>query len=125
MNTEDHSCDLIVTIVPKGLAERALRASQEAGAEGGTIIYGRGTGVHEKRKILGVPIEPEKEILLTVVSRAISQTVLDNIYAAARLDVPGGGIAFTMPLDRVVGICHLNSCRGTNQTPSVEASGLE
>ncbi|NLE11704.1 MAG: P-II family nitrogen regulator, partial [Actinobacteria bacterium] len=71
MNPEDVRYDLIVTIVPKGLAEKPLRASQQAGAEGGTILYARGAGIHETRKILGVPIEPEKEILLTVVPRAV------------------------------------------------------
>ena len=106
MKTEEPGYDLIVTIVPKGSAEKALRASQEAGAEGGTILYGRGAGIHETRKILGVPIEPEKEILLTVVPRAVSDHVLETIVNAAHLNEPGAGIAFTVGLDRVAGICH-------------------
>ena len=38
--------DLIVTIIKKGYAERIIEASREAGAEGATITFGRGTGVH-------------------------------------------------------------------------------
>jgi len=106
MKTEEPGYDLIVTIVPKGSAEKALRASQEAGAEGGTIFYGRGAGIHETRKILGVPIEPEKEILLTVVPRSLSDDVLEGIVRAAHLDAPGTGIAFVMALEKVAGICH-------------------
>lgn len=110
MKPEETHFDLIVTIVPKGIAERALRASQEAGAEGGTITYGRGAGIHENRKILGVAIEPEKEVLLTVVPGWSSQSVLEKIVHAAQLDVPGNGIAFVVALDKVVGICHPVSC---------------
>lgn len=36
--------DLIVTIIPKGESEKIVTASKRAGAEGGTILYGRGTG---------------------------------------------------------------------------------
>lgn len=110
MDEQGSQHDLIVTIVPKGAAEKALRASQEAGAEGGTIVYGRGAGVHEKRKVLGVPIEPEKETLLTVIPRRLTETVLQSIIAAAQLDLPGKGIAFVVPLDRVAGICHIETC---------------
>jgi nitrogen regulatory protein P-II 1 len=109
MDLLDHRHDLIVTIVPKGEAEKALRASQQAGAEGGTIMYGRGAGIHEHRKILGVAIEPEKEILLTAVPRELTQTVLAAIVAASGLDAPGGGVAFVLPLGQVAGICHSGS----------------
>ena len=110
MNPEDAHFDLIVTIVPKGAAEKVLRASQEAGAEGGTIIYGRGAGIHEKRKVMGVPIEPEKEVVLTVVPESITQPVLADIVEAARLDEPGRGIAFVVAVSQVAGICHLLAC---------------
>jgi len=110
--------DLIVTIVPRGAAEKPLRASQEAGAEGGTVIYGRGVGIHEKRKVLGVPIEPEKEVLLTVVPRTLTQAVLESIVASAELDLPGAGIAFVVALERVVGVCHQESYPGPHVEPS-------
>lgn len=106
MSPEELHHDLIVTIVPKGSAEEALRASQQAGAEGGTILYGRGAGVHETRKILGVPIEPEKEVLFTVVPSALSEHVLETIVNAVHLNEPGAGIAFVVGLDKVAGICH-------------------
>jgi len=110
MNPEEVRHDLIVTIVPKGAAEKALRVSREAGAEGGTIVYGRGVGIHETRKILGVAIEPEKEMLLTVVPQTLSRQVVERIAEAAQLNVPGKGIAFVLALNEVVGVCHLGSC---------------
>ena len=44
--------DLIVTIVNKGRAEKVMEAAKKAGAEGGTILHGRGSGVHEKPSYL-------------------------------------------------------------------------
>ncbi|MFU8796004.1 MAG: P-II family nitrogen regulator [Dehalococcoidia bacterium] len=97
---------LIVTIVAKGCGDRAMEASIKAGAEGGTIIFGRGVGIHEKKKVLGVLIEPEKEIVLTVTPPDQADAILDAIVAATRLEEPGRGIAFTIRVDRFVGAVH-------------------
>lgn len=107
MDLEGRDYHLIITIVSKGDAEKALRASQKAGAEGGTIMYGRGVGVHEKRRLLGIPIEPEKEILLTIIPSHLTQAVMGAIREASRLDHPGTGVMFSLRLDQVAGICHM------------------
>jgi len=89
--------ELIVTIVSKGWADEVIRVSREAGAEGGTVLYGRGTGIHEQQTLLGIPIEPEKEIVFTIVDPEESDTILDAISAGVGLDEPGRGIAFVIP----------------------------
>jgi nitrogen regulatory protein P-II 1 len=101
----DH--DLIVTIVSKGRSERVVKASKEAGAEGGTILFARGTGIHETKSFFGIPIEPEKEMILTIVPEKITSTVLEAIVQAGDLHTPGAGIAFVLPVKAVAGICHL------------------
>src|SRR5690606_27736116 len=53
--------DVIVVIVASGVAEEALEAARRAGAEGATILHGRGSGIHEQKKIFNIPIEAEKE----------------------------------------------------------------
>jgi nitrogen regulatory protein PII len=103
---EDFDC--IVTIVNKGHSDPVVAASRKAGAEGGTIIFGRGTGIREVKSIMGLAIDPEKEIVLTLVRSDISRTVLEAIVAAGNLERPGAGIAFTLPVKGVAGICHLN-----------------
>ncbi len=100
------SCDLIVTIVRKGYAEQIVQASKEAGAEGATILLGRGTGIHEQKKLLGIPIEPEKEIVFTVITDDKTEKVLQAITKAGKLERPATGIAFIIPLKQVVGIVH-------------------
>ncbi len=99
--------DLIVTIVNKNTSEPIIKASKKAGAEGGTIIYGRGTGIRETKTLLGIPIQPEKEVILTIVSQDISEKVHQAIMDAGHLDKPGAGISFVLELKKVSGICHL------------------
>jgi len=103
----EEDVELIVTVVRKGWGEVALKASMDAGAQGGTVMYGRGTGIHEQKTLLGIRIEPEKEILLTVVQRCISEKVLDAISQAVELEKPGTGIAMIVPLRKVIGRCHM------------------
>jgi len=98
--------ELIVTIVSKGWAEEVIKASREAGAEGGTILMGRGTGIHETQSLMGIPIEPEKEIVLTVVDPDLTRTVLEAICMGVDLETPGRGIAFVVPLQLVAGRTH-------------------
>ena len=95
--------DLIVTVVRKGYAEQIVRASKEGGAEGATIFLGRGTGIHEQKKLLGIPIEPEKEIIFTVITTDKTERVLQAISKAGQLEKPATGIALSSPLKQVVG----------------------
>ena len=98
---------LIVTIVRKGWGDTVLEASVKAGAHGGTVLFGRGSGIHEKQKILGIPIEPEKEIVLTVTYSDKSEDILQEIVRVTDLGKPGTGIAFVVPVEKVVGVAHL------------------
>ena len=99
--------DLIVTIVNRGTAEDVIAASREGGAEGGTILLGRGAGIHEKAKFLGIPIEPQKDIVLTVAPQERTESILEAIRKKVDLDKPGHGIGFVIELKKVVGIAHL------------------
>ena len=98
--------ELIIVIVKKGLSETVIESAKKAGAEGGTIIFGRGTGIHEKAKLLGIPIEPEKEIIIIIIDKRKTKKVLDSIVSSVNLNKPGVGIAFVIEVSKVLGICH-------------------
>lgn len=100
---------LIVSIVRKGWGSTVLEASVKAGARGGTVVFGRGAGIHEREKIFGMSIEPEKELVLTLTYRERVQTILDEIVRAAELNETGKGIAFVVPVEAVVGVAHFMS----------------
>ena len=102
MNIDNASC--IVTIVRKGWGSSVLQASVKAGARGGTVLVGRGAGVHEQEKIFGMSIEPEKEIVLTIVPTDQVETILAEIIRAAELDAAGRGMAFVLPVHHIVGV---------------------
>ena len=91
------SASLIVTIVRKGWGSSVLQASVKAGARGGTVLLGRGAGVHEHEKIFGMSIEPEKEIVLTIVQNDQVEAILGEIVRAAELNAAGHGMAFVVP----------------------------
>ncbi|MFO8010112.1 MAG: P-II family nitrogen regulator [Dehalococcoidia bacterium] len=97
---------LIISIVRKGWGPKVLEASCGAGAEGGTVMYGRGVGIHEKRKIMGIPIEPEKEIILSIAYEGRVEAILEGIVQAAELNEPGSGLAFVVPVLKVAGVVH-------------------
>jgi len=99
--------DLIVSIVNRGHSQLVVEASKKAGAEGGTILGGRGSGVHEKSRLFGVTIEPGKDIILTLVPRDDADAVLDAILDEAELNKPGKGISFILEVKKVAGITHL------------------
>lgn len=104
--TDSIKRNLIITIVKRGWCEKIIKASTEAGAEGATIIPARGTGIHEQKKLLGIPIEPEKDLILTVVPEEISDRVLDAIIEAGKLNKPATGIVFVLELKKVAGVVH-------------------
>ncbi|HET97630.1 MAG TPA: PII family protein [Desulfurivibrio alkaliphilus] len=99
--------ELVITVVNKGNAETVVAASKRAGAEGGTILFGRGTGIHEQAKLFSIPIEPEKEVVLTLIARNKTEAVLQAIREDSCLDQPGKGIAFVLPVERTTGIKRL------------------
>lgn len=98
--------NLIITVVKKGWGDTVLKSSIKAGADGGTVMIGRGLGVREQQTILGICIEPEKEVVLSVTRPEKTDAILQAIRTDAELDKPGTGLAFVLPVNRVVGIVH-------------------
>lgn len=116
MMYDENDLILIVTIVKKGWGDKVVKASRKAGAKGGTIIFGRGTGVHENKSLLGMLIEPEKEIVFTIAESINVDNIIDTISQEVGLNKPGQGLGFVVPLDRVFGtaqiLCDLHQgCR--------------
>ena len=56
-------CTQITCIVEKGQGDTLVKAAREAGAQGATVYYARGSGVRERLGLLGVAVEVEKEII--------------------------------------------------------------
>jgi nitrogen regulatory protein P-II 1 len=98
---------LIVSIVRKGWGDTVLEATMKAGAHGGTVLFGRGIGRNEQQKVFGIQIEPEKEVVLTLLPQELVERVLAEVVRAAELTRPGHGIAFVVSVEQVAGVAHL------------------
>lgn len=97
---------LIVTIVNSGDSEKVIKAAAKAGAEGGTILTGRGTGVNEQQKFMNFTIDPEKDVVLTLVPESYTEAIMASIENSIDLYAPGRGIAFLIDVEKVFGVNH-------------------
>ena len=91
---------LITCIVQKGAAEHIVKAAREAGAQGATVYYARGSGVRERLGLLGVAIEVEKEVVKIIVASDQADRVFEKMYLAGNLDTPGMGFIYITPLEK-------------------------
>lgn len=96
--------ELILCIVNAGFAETVMDAAYAYGARGGTVIQARGTANKEAEKYFRITIQPEKEILMLVVPAQIKDDILHALYRSVGLNSPGHGIAFSVPVDNVLGL---------------------
>ena len=95
---------MVVCIVNAGFSSVVMDAARGAGARGGTVIHGRGTADREAEKVFQIVVQPDKEIVMILVKNEIKDSVLIAIHRKAGLETDGQGIAFSMPVDRTVGI---------------------
>lgn len=103
-NKNDIRYHLIITIVSEGYLEKVMEAAKKAGASGGTAIKGRGLADVKKVKILGFNIEPEKDIVLNIVSEKDKTRIMEEITKEVGIKTKGKGVCISLPVDDVVGI---------------------
>lgn len=94
----------VVLIVPEEDENRAVEIVKQAGATGVTILKGKGLRHNERKTFLGLGLEQKESLILCVVEKQLAMRILRAVKIELRLDLPGGGIAFSLPLGSVVGI---------------------
>lgn len=91
---------MITCIVQRGIADKVVKAAQEAGATGATIYYARGEGVRERLGILALAVEAEKEVITVAVADDQADHIFERMYIAGELDTPGMGFMYMTQLDK-------------------------
>jgi len=99
-----NSHELIICIVNNGFSDTVMDAAKDAGARGGTVLNARGTANKEAESFFHIAIQPEKEVVMILVPLNVKEAVLHALYEKAGLDTMGQGIAFSLPVDNVVGL---------------------
>lgn len=107
--------ELILCIVNEGFSEVVMDSAREVGATGGTILHARGTANQEAEQFFKITVQPEKEMVMIIVPSKIKDDVLHALYKSVGLKTPGQGIAFSVPVDNVVGLSSFTSDEKTDK----------
>ena len=117
--------EVIICIVNSGFSDEVMDAAREFGARGGTVIRARGTANAEAEKLFNIAIQPEKEIVMILVESKLKNDILHGLYRAVGLNTPGQGIAFTMPVESVVGLTDFTNAQTEKAESKKEVSVKE
>ena len=108
INMDNTKYHLILTIVMEGYLNQVMTAAKRVGASGGTVIKGRGLANLNPGKILGFNIEPERDIVLTIVEENMKNKVMEEITKEVGIKTPGRGVCISLPIDSAVGLTEKN-----------------
>jgi nitrogen regulatory protein P-II 1 len=95
---------LIITIVARERTEKVLDALEEEGVKKSTVLLGRMISDDNPTLFFNVKIEPQCEIIYTIVSKQIVNRVFDVILEAGKLHKPHNGMAFVLDVEKAGGI---------------------
>lgn len=108
--------EVIFCIVNAGFSEAVMDTAREVGARGGTVLHASGTANPDAEKLFGITIEPEKDVVMILVQSEIRDAVLHALYNSVGLKTEGKGIAFSLPVQDVVGLTDFVSLEKPTQT---------
>jgi len=91
-------------VVDKGKAEDVIDAAVKAGSKGGTIINGRGSGIHETSRLFSMNIEPEKEFVIILSEAEATEAIISSIRTHLKIDDPGNGIIYVQKVNKTYGL---------------------
>jgi hypothetical protein len=81
-----------------------MNIAKKNGANGGTLIKGRGIGGKNSFKLFNVTVEPEKDIVLIVCNDNEKNNVMKAILEKYGINTESKGICFSLPIDQMVGM---------------------
>lgn len=115
MQMEQMKNSLVVTIVNRGYTDNVMEAARPAGAKGGTVLHARGAGTEEASKFFGITIQPEKEMVLILVSQEEKIPVMQAIARDVGPNTPAHGLVFSLPVDSVMGVAAIQQSEETQE----------
>ena len=101
--------ELIVVIMNEGCSDMVMAAARPAGATGGTVLAGKGTGARESEKFLGISLASEKDVVLIVAEKAKKAAIMKAIMKNAGPGTQAGAICFSLPVTNVEGLRRIDA----------------
>jgi len=99
---------LIINIGDVNRGETVLDTIEEQGGLYGTIMHGRGAASHEMEHVFNMDIEPEKDVLLTIVPAGKADSIMNKVSEEFDIDDENKGILFAVKLAEAVGLSNKN-----------------
>ena len=88
----------LYVIVNAGYACQIVDIARENGAGGATILNARGSAA-KPQTILGITIDTEKEIVLSVVEKDVAIKIMDDVKEKAGAGTNAHGLCFYLPVE--------------------------
>lgn len=85
-------------IVNAGFSSEVVKIARSLGATGATIINARGS-VAKPKTILGITIDTEKEIVLSVVEKEVALEIAEAIKQQVGVGTSAHGLCFFLPVE--------------------------
>ena len=99
----NYSYELIVVVANEGRTDMVMNAARAAGATGGTVLHGKGTGGEREEMFFNVSIVHEKEVVLIVTKISQKKEIMRCILENAGPATEAGSIVFSLPISDVAG----------------------
>ena len=99
---------LLVSIVGRNQGDLVVETVKRAGARGGTVLHGKGTGNKDAQRFYHFSIAAEKEVVLIVTAAAQKADIMRAVLRDAGPDSEAGTIVFSLPVSDVAGFGFLN-----------------
>lgn len=100
---------LIVVVVNRGNVDAVMDAARSRGARGGTVLHARRVGMEDMEKVLGFPLQPEKEIVAILAPQTQKRPLMEAISGAAGITTEARGLLFALPVEDLIGLQALES----------------
>lgn len=100
--------ELLIAIANSGRTDMVMNAARAAGARGGTVIHGKGTGSENAERFYNVSIASEKELIMIVAEKNNKSDIMKAIVRNAGPDTEAGAIVFSLPISEAAGFALLD-----------------
>ncbi len=105
----DYRYEVILAIANEGCTDLVMDAARAAGARGGTVLHGKGTGAKNEENFFKVNIATEKEMIVIVASAEQKAEIMASILREAGPGTEAGTIVFSLPVTAVAGFNFIES----------------
>lgn len=95
----------LYVIVNAGFSSEVIDIARSLGSTGATILNARGSA-GKPQTILGITIDTEKEIVLSVVKKDIAVKIMEEIKKKMGVGTPAHGLSFFLPVEMSTLILH-------------------